>query len=327
MSTRYTPVGHWGPTRNPRIDLETIQTKIRYDQREQSDDDKTRSKTMKWWELFYAIAYLLQALGYIVVATTNPGLQTFVPIFNMFVTYDSEYYGTEVAFLTVQHWVNIKILWCGVTVFLLSSIISTIYFILEHYYFRTWISRRLTLLIGRAVVDGLLYVLVGFQVGMLSVSQSILLAGLAFVKVASIAPFTKFRAIVDASSEVDALLIKAWLRDAPCSRSMPFIISLVAGILTWIAIWWTTGFFWWNVGTNIESYILVVVWLCFFFYVVFLGSMCYDWADTGRDMEILLIYEMIFFLAITIISWLGYVEIGFHYQNIVDTQCFASVPF
>lgn len=276
------------------------------------------------FQLFLAVAYLGQGIGYIVVASKSCS-NAFVPIFNTFLDYNS---AAGVAFLNTQHYTNIEILWCGVAVFLISGLISLTFFLVSFcvkdkeygVYPRIieWPVKRSVLLGLRAIVDALLYVLVGFQVGIWTVSSSILLAAIAYAKVASLVSF---------DPHDDEGRPTCW------ERVNAFAVALVCGIFVWIAVWWQFAMYRAAVTSDIQNYIPTIVGLAFFFYVCLVVVMIIDFTKATsscfrepRDKcWQLVFYELVFFSAITVISWLGYVEVCYHPQRTANSICGINV--
>jgi hypothetical protein len=239
------------------------------------------------------------------------------------------------------HFTNIKILWCGFAVFLMSTIVSIAVLCTR----RNWTRRRYILLSGRAIVDAFLYVLVGFQVGLGTVVSSILLAAVSFAKVAIISSFVRVGTVNARANAVTLAAIQyqdftgdveEQIREARCSpeKTTPFAVSIILGLMCWIALWWTTGYFWVSAGTSVATYVRVNVFICFAFYLGFLfweiqdvsyncdGCLC-----PCEEYTMLRGYEYIFFMAITLLAWLGFVEVCFDPQRLLNSVSVPIGPF
>jgi len=321
-------------------------------QRQRDFKEDTRFRNLQW---ALTLIYGGQAIAYIVLAAENES--KYVPIYLSYF----KWIGGSAFFLETSKVANIKILWCGVAVLLMSFLISLILSCLTRYDFQ---HKRRALLIGRAIVDAFIYTLVGFQAGVLIVQLSLAMAGLAFAKVYVLTSFfrgnPKFddqaalrmliarsgedpeiheKAVKGCETAISDALIKGGVRPGVAQRieqqldigrrrqylpnqwefenfNIPFM-STICGIFLWVLLFLTLGYYW-NSGTDsngtvhVQPYVFIIFFLCFVFWVIFLLATWVDYFMVLSEFLQLLFYEMIFLLSITLIAWLGLVEVLAH---------------
>lgn len=252
------------------------------------------------WFLFAANSLLM--VTFIVLATTPPGLHKFIPVTQTYLKFyqPSSWVmaGIEgVVYPNTQHYSNIKILYFGVVIFGLGAVISLINLFLsggikccrgdiDGSNFRT------NTFVGRAIIQALVYPLIGYQVGIFDVQFSILLATVAFAKI------TLYRKVI-------------W---------EGFFLSLTMGVALWTVLIWS-----W-VNTRIEfilnGYADAIFFLCFVYWIAFVAMNVCELMRAGRNLTKWLIgYEILFFITVVSVSFLAWYEISYHPARLLTPNC------